>query len=197
MDVHLRGRGDGVLTRSQEKELPGVDFGLVPDALGNVLPGVAGGAVFLTVGQDGERDVVRPVRRWEGGETLSKTINGVADGIEQGGTAARDVGFDIQRYDLGDGDGVKAGLDGGIKEDETEAVVPRRGLLITEEDVETVDGGLADRLHGAGAVEDEGEFGFHEDGDYGVGLGRSESGGESMVRHERETCAIHPNQPNH
>ena len=111
MDVHPRSSGDGVLTGTEEEELPGVFLGLVADALGDVGPGVAGGRVFLAIGKNGEGDVLGSVGRGERGEALAEAVDGAADSIEQGGAAVRDVGLGIERQGLGDGDGIDAGLD--------------------------------------------------------------------------------------
>ena len=74
--------------------------------------------------------------------------------------------------------GLNAALDAG------EAVLTGGGLLIAKEGVEAIDGGGADELHGAGAVEDEGEFCFHLElgnGDW-LRAGSSGHGKASMTR---------------
>ncbi len=53
------------------------------------------------------------------------------------------------------------GLDPVAEQDEGEAGVAGGGLVVEEEFVEAVNGGLADGFHGAGAVEDEGDFSEH------------------------------------
>lgn len=87
-------------------------------------------------------------------------VDGFADGIKEGGAAARDVGFHFERDDFGDGDGDIARFGGVVEEDESEAGLAGCGLLVAQEGVEAFDGVGADGLHGAGTVEDECDFGF-------------------------------------
>src|SRR5690606_10793846 len=131
------------------------------DALGDVLPGEAGRGVLLAVGEDGDGDVAGLLVVGGGGEASPEAVDGVADGVEQGGAAAGDEAVAVERKDLGDGNGVVDGEDLVVEEDEGEADGSGRGLLVAEEFVEAVDGGLAHGAHRAGTVEDEGDLGNH------------------------------------
>ncbi len=83
MRVTLGGGGDGVLSGTEEQELPLVFLGLVGDVGGELFPGETLGGVFLTIGEDGDDDLVGTMGFWEGGEALAEDFHGIADGVEE------------------------------------------------------------------------------------------------------------------
>ena len=76
------GDGDGVFPGTEEEEGPVVFLGMVGDAGGDLFPGETLGGVFLTLGENGDDDLVWAMRLWERGEALFEDFEGVADGVE-------------------------------------------------------------------------------------------------------------------
>ena len=123
------------------------------------MPGEAGGRVLLAVGQDGDDDLAGSLGFGDLGKTRAEFVDGPADGIEQGGGAAGDESGGVEFDDLRDrqrGAGEEVVV---VEENEGEAGVTFRLLLVAQEGVEAGDGGLDHGCHGAGAIEDEGDFG--------------------------------------
>lgn len=158
-DAEGGGGGNGILVGPEEEKFPMVDVFLVNDALVDVGHGEAGGGVFESVGEDGDNDLAGPVGFGGGGQAFAEGVDGGADGIEQGGAAPGGVGGGVEAGDLGNGESVHRGFDAVIEEHEGEAGLARQGLLVAQELIEPGNGLLDQRRHGAGSVEDEGDFG--------------------------------------
>ena len=174
VDAEGGGGGDGVLVGGEEDEFPALRP-LFDDEVGDVLLGVFAAAVFMAVGEDGEDDVAGLLVVRTGGEGVGHFGQGAADGIQQGGAAPREEGAFREFWDVSEGDGFDGDLVLVIEQDEGEAGGVAAGLaaLGGKEGVEAADGVAGDGLHGARAVE--------EDGDFGDGSGRRGSGSNGWV----------------
>lgn len=158
MNAELDGTGNGVLVGSEEEEVPLIFVRLMADAFLDVLNLKMSGGVFLAIGEDGDDDTGRALLGGEGGEALAEFVNATADGIEQGGAAARDVAGGIEREDFAEREGEIGSFVLIVKEDEGEAGGIWLGGLFAEEAVEASNGGGGHGLHGAGAIKDEKDF---------------------------------------
>lgn len=159
-DAELGRSGDRVLVGAKEQEGPPVRFDLMFDLRGDIGPGEARGGVLKAVGEDGDDDLAGPVLLGQGGEAGAEFIDRLADGVEERGAVARDVGFVVQRKDFGRRDGADGDEVFIVEKDEGELGEAFDVLLVGEETIEAVDGGLATRLHGAGAIKNEDDFGI-------------------------------------
>lgn len=159
VDAHAGGGGDGVLVGGEEEELPVVFLLLVSDHAEDLRDVVVGGGVFEAVGEDGDDDLSGPGGFRDGFQALAEIDDGAADGVEEGGGPARDVGRGVEVDHLRDGQAFAGDEVFVIEEDESEAGLPRRLALLAKELVEAGDGGLDQGAYGAGAVEDVGDFG--------------------------------------
>ena len=83
MRVMRGGGGDGVLSGTEEEELPLVFLGLVGDVGGELFPGETLGGVFLAIRQNCDDDLVGTMGFWEGCEALAEDFHGIADGVEE------------------------------------------------------------------------------------------------------------------
>lgn len=158
-DVKLGGGGDGVLVGAEEKEFPLVNVRLMADAGGDVAPGEVDGGVFQAVGEHGDDDFAGTFGFGHRGETRAEFVDGAAEGVEEGGGIAWDVGGMVEGDDFGDGE--RGGGDEifVVEEDKGEAGLAGECLLFAQEMVVTLDSGADERVHGAGTIEDEGQFG--------------------------------------
>ena len=100
VDADTRGGGDGVLVGSEEQEVPLVGFSLVADALGDLLPRVLAGGVFLAVGEYGDDDSAGAIVFRKLGEALAEFVDAAAHGVEQSGHAASGVNRGVDRCDF-------------------------------------------------------------------------------------------------
>ena len=94
-----------------------------------------------------------------GSEAEAEFVDGLANGVEQRGAFARLVGVVGERHNFLDGDGADGHEVFVVEQDEGEFGEAFGLLLVVQELVEPVDGGLLADFHRAGAIEDEGDFG--------------------------------------
>lgn len=95
----------------------------------------------------------------EGGELAAKGVDGDADGVEEGGAAARDVAAGVELGDAVEGLAIAGDEVLVVEEDKAEAGAAGGLALGCEEFIEAGDGGFFHSAHGARAVEDVGDFG--------------------------------------
>ena len=131
------------------------------DLVADLGPGEGLGGILLAVGEDRDDDLAGSLGLGHGGQTGAGLVDGAADGVQEGGAAVRGVGLHVEPGKLGSRDRGEGDLVVGVEEDQGHAdgCLSVLLLLLAEEFVESGDGGLGDRLHGTGAVEDEGDFG--------------------------------------
>ena len=89
---------------------------------------------------------------------LAEPVDGVTNGIEQGGAGARHVGVEVERHNLGNRHGVVNDQLFVVELVQGQAHQAGGLLLGFEKGVEAIDGGFADGFHGAGAIQHEGDF---------------------------------------
>lgn len=158
--VHVQGggRGDGVLIGGEEEKLPAFFIPVETDEVADVRLGVLAGGVFLAVGEDGEDDLGGFFSFWLGLQPAVCLLEGASNRIEQGGGPARDVGGGGELGYQGELCGGHGNFVGVVKLDEGETGAPGCIALAFDKLIEGGNGGLTQGFHGAGAVQDVGDF---------------------------------------
>jgi hypothetical protein len=161
--VHLHGGGggDGVLVGGEEDELPAFLFAVEGDQIADVSAGVFLRGVFFAVGEDDEDDFGGALGLRQGLEAAVGLFDRAANGIEQGRGASRGVSGGSEFRNLLHGDGGDGDFILIIKLNEREPGLAGNIKLVFDELIEGGNGRFLHGLHGAGAVEDVGEFGGH------------------------------------
>ena len=157
-DAQIRGGGNGILIRPKKEELPFVHFSLVFDHGGDLFPSVSLGSILKPIGQDRHDHLPRPLRFRRLLQPLAEPINGLADGVQQGGAAAGDVGVGVEPDGFRNGNVVHRDEIFVVEKNQREPGLAGSRLLVAKEFVESRDSGLGDGLHGTGTVENEGDF---------------------------------------
>ena len=127
-------------------------------------------AFSMAVGEDGEDDFTRTLLFGQRLDALFETLDGAADGIDQGGHSPRLVGLGVEADNFADRDVVDRHLVAVVELNEGETGDAFGLLLVAQEFVETSDGSLGVRIHRAGAIEDVGDFGGWLGGFFGCGI---------------------------
>lgn len=141
-DIHLSSSRNGVRVGTQEKEDPFVNLGLMLNALGDIVPVLADGGVFKSVGQDRNNDQAGPRRLAPLGNAGSEIIDGLADRIQKRRAATRHEGAGVEVGDFFDGNGGVGHLIAVIKQCQSEPGLPRLFFLIGEECIESGNSGF-------------------------------------------------------
>ena len=155
---HGGGAGDGILVGCEEEKLPALLTAAQADEIIDVMPRIFTAGVLQTIGEDGDDDLAGLIRLLKRSEARSHFLDGAADGIQQRGAAAGDVDLRVEFGHILNGHGDMRDQILIIKEHQGEPGVPGDIELGFQELIEATDGGLLQWLHGAGAVQDVGDF---------------------------------------
>lgn len=168
--VHRGRAGDGILVCGEEEKFPAFLFSVETDEIADVFRRVLEGSVFKAVGEDREDDFAWLFFHSLKLEAAANILDGATEGVEEGGGAAREVGGGSELGRFLDGAGNEIDIVSVVELHERQVGVTRHVELIREEMVKCSDGGFFHFAHGAGTVEDVGDFG--EVGVHGFELGR-------------------------
>lgn len=155
LDVEIRGGGDGGFIRAEEHEVPVVFFLLVADAVGDILPRIAGRGVFVAVRHDADDDGAGALFLRQSGKAGARLIDGGADGIQQSGAAVRVVIFLGERCHLAHITGLQGFVHVVAEGVERHASGALPFFLLVDETVERRNHGGLQAAHGTGFIHDE------------------------------------------
>ena len=165
VNTEIPGGFDSVDICTEEDEFPAVLFFLALDHFLNPFGGVLVAGVFVAVGSDDEDCLFGAVFIAGVLVYVSDMVNGPADGVKEGGTAAGIVFFVGQGLDACKRNPIMEHFHFSVKENGGDVCLARFLLLLFDGAVEAPDGVLFEPAHGSAAVEDEYDFGeslFHD-----------------------------------